>query len=158
MARPLRTGAGRYFSITEVIHMTFTYNRVTLVGRAGSAPEVRFTQGGQRVATLNVATDRPVRAASTPVTDWHRIVCWDRLAEIAAEHVVKGRLLFIEGSVTYRAWQDQQRQNHTTTEIVARELILLDRPPAERTQTSASSTSAADDDDLGGARGNADVA
>lgn len=134
--------------------MTFTYNRVTLVARAASAPEVRFTQGGQRVATINVATDRPVRAGSPPVTDWHRIVCWDRLAEIAAEHVLKGRLLFVEGSITYRAWEDQQRQKHTTTEIVARELILLDRPPAASSPTSTSLAPEAGDD-LGGAHGNA---
>src|SRR5919109_5476262 len=100
--------------------MTYTYNRVILIARAASAPEVRFTSSGQRVATLSRATDRPVRAAAAPVTDWHRVVCWDKLAEIAAEHLTKGRLVFIEGIVTYRTWQDQQSQKHTTTEILAR--------------------------------------
>ena len=75
-----------------------------------------------------MATDRPARSGATPTTDWHRVLCWDKLAQIAAEHVSKGRLLFIEGAITYRSWEDQQGQKHTTTEIVARELILLDRP------------------------------
>jgi single-strand DNA-binding protein len=117
--------------------MSFTHNRVTLVARAASAPEVRFTAAGQRVATLNLATDRPRRAGGTPITDWHRVVCWDNLAEIAAEHITKGRLIFIEGTVTYRAWEDQQQQKHTTTEILARELILLDRPSASSPQVSS---------------------
>ena len=109
--------------------MSFTYNRVTLLGRAAAPPETRFTTGGQRVATFSVATDRPTRSGSTPVTDWHRVLCWDKLAEIAVEHVTKGRLLFVEGAITYRSWEDQQGQKHNVTEIVARELILLDRAP-----------------------------
>jgi single-strand DNA-binding protein len=127
--------------------MSFTYNRVTLVARAASAPEVRFTSTGQRVATLNLATDRPARAGATHVTDWHRVVCWDKLAEIAAEHVAKGRLIFIEGTITYRAWEDQQHQKHSTTEILARELILLDRPSAPSAQASSDSAPAASDED-----------
>jgi single-strand DNA-binding protein len=118
--------------------MSFTFNRVTLVARAAANPEVRLTNGGQRVATLNLATDRPGRAGATSITDWHRVICWDKLAEIAAEHITKGRLVFVEGAVTYRTWQDQQSQKHTTTEILARELILLDRPPSP-TSTPASS-------------------
>ena len=108
--------------------MSFTYNRVTLLGRAAAPPESRVTAGGQRLATFSMATDRPARSGATPTTEWHRVLCWDKLAEIAAEHISKGRLLFIEGAITYRSWEDQQGQKHTTAEIVARELILLDRP------------------------------
>jgi single-strand DNA-binding protein len=131
--------------------MSFTYNRVTLVARAASAPEVRFTPAGQRVATLNLATDRPARVGAAPVTDWHRLVCWDKLAEIAAEHVAKGRLIFIEGTVTYRAWEDQQHQKHTTTAILARELILFERPPASSAQGSSNPAPAASHEDPGAA-------
>jgi single-strand DNA-binding protein len=132
--------------------MSFTFNRVTLVARAAANPEVRLTNGGQRVATLNLATDRPGRAGATPITDWHRVICWDKLAEIAAEHINRGRLVFVEGAVTYRSWQDQQNQKHTATEILARELILLDRPPST-TSTHASNrrsaaNSAADGEDV----------
>ncbi len=132
--------------------MSFTFNRVTLIARAAANPEVRLTNGGQRVATLNLATDRPSRSGGTPITDWHRVVCWDKLAEIAVEHVTRGRLVFIEGIVTYRTWQDQQSQKHTTTEILARELILLDRPPSPTGMQPSSSrrsaaNSAADVDD-----------
>ena len=108
--------------------MSFTFNRVTLLGRAAAPLETRFTSGGQRMTTFSVATDRPARPGNTPTTDWHRVLCWDKLAEIAIEHVTKGRLLFVEGAITYRSWEDQQGQKHDVTEIVARELILLDRP------------------------------
>jgi single-strand DNA-binding protein len=133
--------------------MSFTFNRVTLVARAAANPEVRLTTGGQRVATLNLATDRPGRAGATPITDWHRVVCWDKLAEIAVEHVTRGRLLFVDGLVTYRTWQDQQNQKHTTTEILARELILLDRPTSPASTPGASNRrsaaqSAADAEDV----------
>jgi single-strand DNA-binding protein len=120
--------------------MSFTCNRVILIGRAAASPEVRLTDGGQRVATCSIATDRPTRAGSTPTTDWHRVVCFDKLAEIAAEHLTKGRLVFVEGAITYRTWQDQQGSKHITTNILARELILLDRPPVSANQASANRT------------------
>jgi single-strand DNA-binding protein len=113
--------------------MSFTYNRITLIGRVGASPESRLTAGGQQVAAFNLATDRPARSGATPITDWHRVVCFDKLAEIALVHVAAGRLLFVEGAITYRTWQDQQDQQdqkRTVTEVVARELILLDRPPS----------------------------
>jgi single-strand DNA-binding protein len=108
--------------------MSFTFNRVMLLGRAGAAPESRYTASGQRVATVSIATERPARSGAVPTTDWHHVVCWDKLAEVAVERVTKGRLLFVEGAITYRTWQNQQGQNHTVTEVVARELILLDQP------------------------------
>ena len=110
--------------------MSFTYNRITLIGRVGASPESRLTAGGQQVAAFSLATDRPARSGATPITDWHRVVCFDKLAEIALVHVTTGRLLFVEGAITYRTWQDQQDQKRTVTEVVARELILLDRPPS----------------------------
>src|SRR6266542_3522373 len=110
--------------------MPFTYNRVALIGHTGDNAITRLTNGGQRVAMFNIATDRPTRAGAAPVTDWHRIVCWDRLAEIAAEHITKGRLVLVEGALTYRTSSDQQGQQRTIAEIVAPELILLDRPVA----------------------------
>src|SRR6266516_6662142 len=124
--------------------MSFTFNRVTLVARAAANPGVRLTNGGQRVATLNLATDRPGRAGATPLTDWHRVICWDKLAEIAAEHISRGRLAVVEGAVTYPTWQDQQNQNHAATESLSRELILLDRPsPSSSAQSSGNRRSAA---------------
>jgi single-strand DNA-binding protein len=96
--------------------------------RAAAPPESRLTAGGQRVATFSKATDRPARSGATPTTDWHRVLCWDRLAEIAVEHVTRGRLVFVDGAITYRGWEDKEGQKHTVTEIVVRELILLDRP------------------------------
>jgi len=111
---------------------------------------VRFTAGGQRVASCNIATDRPSRAGATPTTDWHRVVCFDKLAEIAAEHLTKGRLVFVEGAITYRTWQDQQGARHTTTDIVAAKLILLDRPPTSANQASTNRTHNARNADANG--------
>jgi single-strand DNA-binding protein len=119
--------------------MSFTYNRLTLIGRVGATPESRLTGAGQQVAAFSLATDRPARPGAAPITDWHRVVCFDKLAEIALVHVTAGRLLFVEGAITYRSWLDQQEQKRTVTEVVARELILLDRPPSNAPASNARS-------------------
>ncbi len=70
--------------------MSFTFNRVTLVGRAGATPELRALADGRSVLTLSLATDRPGNPGTPSATDWHRVTCYERLAEVAAEHVTKG--------------------------------------------------------------------
>ena len=107
--------------------MAFTFNRIILVGRAGATPELRALPDGQAVLTLSLATDRPVKPGTPSATDWHRVTCYERLAEVAAERVTKGQAVFIEGRLAYRSWEDRQGQKRTTAEIVARELIVLDR-------------------------------
>ncbi len=114
-------------------------NKVILVGNLGADPEVRTTSSGESVTTLSVATSEKWKDKQTgePVdkTEWHRVVLWRRLAEIAGQYLRKGSKVYIEGKLTTRKWTDQSGQDRYTTEIQGNELQMLDgRPPddAER--------------------------
>src|SRR5262249_36423406 len=130
--------------------MPFNLNRVELIGRLGHEPELRFTGENQAVAKFSLATDRRVRPGAQPETDWHQVVCWAKLAESAGQSRATGRLAFVAGRVTYRTWEDKDGQKHRATEIVATELIPLDRRPAvERAEVEPDEPAAGDaDDDL----------
>ena len=106
-----------------------TVNKVIIVGRLGSDPEVRYTPSGAAVANFNVATNRVYKnreGNQVEETEWHRIVVWSRLAEIAKEYCRKGSRIYIEGRLQTRDWEDQNGQKRYTTEVVAQELQLLD--------------------------------
>ncbi len=109
--------------------MPFNLNRVELIGRLGHDPDTRFTSDGQAITRFSLATDRPARSDEEPVTDWHQIVCWRKLAELAGQYLGKGRLVFVAGRLTYRSWEDREGQRRRATEIIATELIPLDRRP-----------------------------
>ena len=113
--------------------MAFQYNRVELIGRLGHDPELRYTPDGHAVAKFNLATDRPTRAGAEAETDWHQIVAWRKLGEFAGEYLAKGRLVFVAGRLTYRTWEGKDGQRRRTAEIVATELIPLDRRPEAAT-------------------------
>jgi single-strand DNA-binding protein len=103
-------------------------NKVILIGNLGADPEVRRTASGQQVATLRLATnerwnDRDGNRQER--TEWHRVIAWARLAEIAGEYMRKGRQVFVEGRLQTRQWQDQQGQTRYTTEIVAQNIMML---------------------------------
>jgi single-strand DNA-binding protein len=107
-------------------------NKVILIGNLGADPEVRSTSNGSRVATLSVATSRQWKNQSgekQEKTEWHRVVLWNNkgstLADIAEKYCKKGDKVYIEGSIEYRSWQDREGQTRYTTEITARELIML---------------------------------
>ena len=104
-------------------------NRVILIGRLGRDPEMRYTNDGEAVTTFSLATDRPVRPGAEPVTDWHRVVCWSKLAETAGQYLSKGRLVCVIGRLDYRSWEGRDGQRRTTAEVIAAELTLLDRRP-----------------------------
>jgi single-strand DNA-binding protein len=123
--------------------MPFNLNRVELIGRLGHEPELRYTADSQAVAKLSLATDRRSRPGAEPETDWHQIVCWGKLAEFAGQYLAKGRLVFVAGRLTYRSWEGKDGQQRHTTEIVASELIPLDRRPEA---PPGDATAAADDD------------
>ena len=133
--------------------MPYTLNRVELIGRLGQDPNMRFTTAGQTVTRLSLATDRPSRPGETG-TDWHQIVCWDQLAEFAGQHLTKGRLVFVAGRISYRTWEGRDGQRRRSAEIVATEIILLDRRPAsdppDSTGSSSSVPSDVDDPDEDG--------
>lgn len=105
-------------------------NKVILVGNIGSDPEVRYMPNGNAVTTLSLATSESWKDKQTGErqerTEWHRVVCFNRLGEIAGEYVRKGTKLYAEGSLRTRKWQDQQGQDRYTTEIVASDIQMLD--------------------------------
>jgi len=107
-------------------------NKVILIGNLGADPEVRSTANGSRVATLSLATSRRWKnqqGEQQEKTEWHRVVLWNNkgstLADIAERYCKKGDKVYVEGSIEYRSWQDREGQTRYTTEINAKELILL---------------------------------
>ena len=108
--------------------MSRSLNKAMVIGNLGSDPEVRSTSSGTRVATLSVATSRRWTGRDgedQERTEWHRIVAWDKLAEICERYLSKGDRVYIEGRIEYRQWEGQDGQTRYTTEIRAREMIML---------------------------------
>jgi single-strand DNA-binding protein len=105
-------------------------NKVIIVGNCGQDPETRFMPSGGAVTNLSIATSESWKDKNTgdqqERTEWHRVVFFNRLAEIAGEYVKKGSKLYIEGSLRTRKWQGQDGQDRYTTEIVASEMQMLD--------------------------------
>src|SRR6267154_1248622 len=103
-------------------------NKVILVGRLGRDPETRYTGGGQAVANFSVATDETYKDKAgerQKRTEWHKIVVWGKQAEIAQQYLKKGSLIFIEGRIQSREWQDKEGQKRTSFEIVATNFRML---------------------------------
>jgi single-strand DNA-binding protein len=104
-------------------------NKVTIVGNLGNDPEVKYMPSGGAVASISVATSESWKDKQTGQpqerTEWHRIVFFNRLAEIVGEYLKKGSQVYVEGSLRTRKWQDQGGQDRYTTEIVASEMQLL---------------------------------
>lgn len=104
-------------------------NKVILVGNLGQDPEVKYMPSGGAVANISIATTDSWKDKSTgekkDKTEWHRVVFFNRLAEIAGEYLRKGSQVYIEGSLRTRKWQNQQGQDQYSTEIVAREMQML---------------------------------
>ncbi len=104
-------------------------NKVIIVGNLGQDPEVRYMPNGNAVANFTVATSESWKDQQGQLqerTEWHRIVVYRRLAEIAGEYLRKGSKVYLEGRLQTREWQDQQGQKRYTTEIVANEMQMLD--------------------------------
>ena len=103
-------------------------NRVILVGRLGRDPETRYTGSGQAVANFSLATDESYKDRNgerQKRTEWHKIVVWGKQAEIAQQYLKKGSLVFIEGRIQSREWQDKEGQKRTSFEIVANNFRML---------------------------------
>ena len=104
-------------------------NKAIIVGTLGRDPEVKYTAGGSAVVNVNVATNESWKDKSTgenvEKTEWHRIVIFGKLAEIAAQYLKKGSQVYFEGKIQTRKWQDQSGQDRYTTEIVANEMQML---------------------------------
>jgi single-strand DNA-binding protein len=108
--------------------MARTLNRVQLIGHLGGDPELRYTTSGLPVATFSLATNRQWPGKDGTMqeeTEWHSIVAWDKLAQICSEHLAKGRLVFIEGRIRTRSWENNGQKQYRT-EIVASDMLILD--------------------------------
>lgn len=114
-------------------------NKVILVGRLGADPEIRYTPSGLAVTTIRLATNErwrdPERGEVQERTEWHRVVLFGRLAEIAGQYLRRGRQVYIEGSLRTRKWQDREGRERYTTEIVARDLQMLGSRSESETAT-----------------------
>ena len=105
-------------------------NKVMLIGNLGQDPEVRYMPNGNAVANITLATSESWKDKNTgetqEKTEWHRVVLFKKLAELAGEYLKKGSKIYIEGSLQTRKWQDDNGQDRYTTEIKAREMQFLD--------------------------------
>jgi single-strand DNA-binding protein len=105
-------------------------NKVIIIGNLGAEPEVRYMPSGGAVTTLSIATSEAWKDKQSGQmqerTEWHRVVMFNRLAEIAGEYLHKGSKVYVEGSLRTRKWQDKSGQDRYTTEIVAGSMQMLD--------------------------------
>ena len=122
-------------------------NKVILVGNLGADPETRYTASGAAITNITVATSESWRDKQTGEnqerTEWHRVVFFNRLAEIAGEYLRKGRQVYIEGSLRTRKWQGQDGSDRYSTEIVASEMQMLDSRGETQQSAAACTPSAA---------------
>lgn len=121
--------------------MARSLNRVELIGNLTRDPELRYTPSGAAVCTLGIATNRSWNTdggEKKEETEFHRIVAWNKLAEICSQFLVKGRKVYVQGRLATRNWTGQDGQPRTTVEIVIDDMILLDS--GNRTQAGASAT------------------
>ncbi|MEX2582147.1 MAG: single-stranded DNA-binding protein [Gemmatimonadota bacterium] len=108
--------------------MSRSVNKAIILGNLGADPEIRSTSGGARVANISVATSRRWNDRSgqqQEKTEWHRIVMWEKLADIAEKYLKKGDSVYIEGEIEYRSYEDKDGVTKYSTEIRARELVML---------------------------------
>lgn len=128
--------------------MSNSVNKVILVGRLGKDPELKYTQGGTPVARFSLATDeswKDQNGEKQQRTEWHNIVAWRKLAEICGQYLSKGKLVYIEGKLQTRSWEDKEGNKRYTTEIVADNMVMLgakgDEARPERSVAAAASSS-----------------
>jgi single-strand DNA-binding protein len=137
-----------------------TVNKVILVGNLGSDPEVKTTPSGAEVANFSLATSESwtdkASGEKQTKTEWHRLVLWRRLAEVAGQYLKKGAKIYVEGKLETRSWEDKEGQKRFTTEVVVYQLEMLggDRQEASAQQYQQPepapyvASGSSDDDDL----------
>jgi single-strand DNA-binding protein len=109
--------------------MSKSVNKVILIGNLGRDPELRYTPSGTPVANFSIATTYNYKGQNgewKESTDWHNIVCWRRLAEVAGDYLRKGSRIYVEGRITTRSWEGQDGKTNYRTEIVVNDLMMLD--------------------------------
>tara|TARA_B100002019_G_C20930674_1_gene431974 strand:- start:1 stop:462 length:462 start_codon:yes stop_codon:yes gene_type:complete len=123
-------------------------NKVILVGNCGQDPETRFSSSGAAITNISLATSETWKDKQTGQqqerTEWHKVVFFNRLGEIAGEYLKKGSKVYIEGSLRTRKWQDKEGQDRYTTEIVGNEMQMLDsRGMSDNSDTGSRNTNPA---------------
>lgn len=111
--------------------MTSSLNKVLLIGRLGSKPDVRYTSNGTAVAHFNLATNdfwTDKNGQKQERTEWHRIIAWTKLGELCGQYLSKGRQVFVEGRLQTREWTDKDGNKRYTTEVVAQNIQFLGSP------------------------------
>jgi len=106
------------------------YNKVILIGNLGADPELRTLDSGSRVVKISLATNENYQDKSgewQKRTEWHNVIGWNNLADRMAQYLKKGSMVFIEGKVTYRKWQDQEGKDRYTTDILANTMRMLEK-------------------------------
>lgn len=116
-------------------------NKVLLIGRLGSNPEVRYTGGGAAVANFNIATSESWNDKNSGQrqerTEWHRIVVWGKLAELCNQYLSKGRQVYVEGRLQTRQWDDKDGNKRYTTEVVANTVQFLGSNQGQQAESGA---------------------
>jgi len=118
--------------------MSRSLNKVQIIGYLGKDPEMRYTPSGKPVTTFSVAVSRSWNSTDGErhnETEWFNVVAWSNLAETCKQYLSKGQRVYIEGRLQTRRWDDKEGQKHTSVEIVAGEMIMLDRRDASNSHT-----------------------
>jgi len=127
-------------------------NKAILIGRLGKDPEVRYTPDGTMVTTFRLATDeqwKDKNGEKVQRTEWHQIVTYRKLAEICGNYLVKGKLVFIEGRIQTRSWEDKEGVKRYTTEIIANDMKMLDSKGQNKTESSSVEADTSNTNDVG---------
>lgn len=133
-------------------------NKATLIGHLGKDPEMKYTSNGKAVTKFSLATDESYRdneGKTIERTEWHNIIMWEKLAEISSQYLKKGSKVYLEGRITNRSYEDKEGNKKYISEIIANNMVFLDRKEAttggdsaEVIPTPTSDAPAAPDEDL----------
>ncbi len=121
-------------------------NKVMLIGRLGQDPEIRYTQSGSAVANVTIATNdywTDKQGGKQERTEWHSLVLWGKLADLAQSYLKKGSQVYVEGRLQTRDWEDQQGQKHYKTEVVVTTMQFLDSKMSDSSSNTEYSATAA---------------
>lgn len=115
--------------------MTRGLNKVMLIGRLGQEPEMRYTPSGRPLTKFQLATNRSWKSADgekKTETEWFNVIAWGKLAEICKQYLSKGQQVYIEGRLHTRQWQDEEGGNHSSVEVIAKEMLMLNSKSEEQ--------------------------
>lgn len=121
-------------------------NKVILIGNATRDPELRTTKSGKPVANLRLATNR--RVGGKESTQYHTVICWERLAETTAAYVKRGQPVYVEGRLEYRTFQDEEGKERGVAEIIADQVEFLGRKAGSTDEPAANTAPTAEEDEL----------